>query len=486
MQFITSYTPNPRSIRIWLGILLASRLIWLLLFTIMRDDQLDTARMANGLYLTTRDTPMYYEPIESIIQSGRYTSICRMPGLMPIYLPIRAFASVEMTKQIIIVFQYLLDAFACLLLSIIAARIYGSQKAFTYTAALISVSSFCVLRASFLLSESFCISFIIVSLYCLIVFLDNQQKRYLIGAGIFLCWAIFLRQVCVLIVPIYAVVLFVAAGYNFKKSFIQAFMLFLPLAVALGAWTARNQISHGRPIVFVAPLNECMTQITPSYAAIRSFIVVTGKDFQPWSIGDAAHWYTTQDPDRKLPLPYRADELTDVYTTDSLMALKEDYHHIQTLPYPSAAHDSMQRSIIERTQRYSDAYIKNYPFRYYVGNRIWFLTKLLFPTRIDDLPFPAFKSMNAVQKALKASSLLLLWIVSAMSLLAFIYHALFGEWKTLLWMMIPLSMIIFQGWLGYIEQRFLATSYPFMVVFAAGLIYRLTSRSSKPLSVQQH
>ena len=255
--------------------------------------------------------------------------------------------------------------------------------------------------------------------------------------------------------------------------------------MALGAWTARNQISLGRTIVFIAPLNECMTQITPSYAAIRSFILVSGKDFQPWSIGDAAHWFTTADPDRKLPLPYRADELTEVYNTDSLLALREDYHYIQSLPYPSAAHDSLQRSIIERTQRYSDSYIKNFPLRYHVGNRIRFLTKLLFPKRIDDFPFPAMTSMNAVQKVLKASSLLLLWLVSAGSLLAFFYHALLGQWKMLIWMMIPLSMVIFQSWLGYIEQRFLATSYPFMVVFTAGLLYKLTAREAKSISVQQ-
>lgn len=486
MQLFTPYIPNARSVRLWLSILLATRVIWLLLFTALRDDHLDTTRMAKGLYLTTRDTPMYYEPIESIIQSGYYTSICRMPGLMPVYLPIRIFASVDMTKQIIIVLQYLLDAFACLLLSIVAARIYGSQKAFQYTAILMSVSSFCVLRASFLLSESFCISFIIISVYCLIVFLDNRKTSYLITAGVFLCWAIFMRQICVLLIPIYAAILFVGSGYHLGKSLIKAFILFAPTAIALGAWTLRNQIRVGRPIVLIAPLNECMTQITPSYAAIRSFILVTGKDFQPWSIGDAAHWFTTYDPENKLPLPYRSDELTEVYSSDSLLSLKKDYHTLQATPEQSATYDSLERSIIERTGRYGASYIANYPFNYYIGNRIWFLTKLLFPTRIDDIPFPAMALMTQLQKGIKAWGLLMLWTISILSVLALIYHALLGHWRVLLWMLIPFSMIVMQSWLGYIEQRFLATSYPFMVVFAAGLIYRLTAQSRKKIIVQPH
>lgn len=484
MQLFTAYKPNVRSIRIWLAVLVASRMLWLLLFTVLRDENLDATRMAQGLYLTTRDTPMYYEPIEALIQTGTYTSICRMPGLMPIYIPIRALATVESTKQIIIVLQYLLDAIACLLLSIIAARLYGSQKAFTHTAILITLSSFCVLRASFLLSESFCISFIIISVYSLIVFLESRKSTYLLTAGLFLCWAIFIRQVCVLIIPIYGVILWVGAGYSFKKSIVQALMLFAPLVILLSVWTVRNQVRVGRPIVFVAPLSECMTQITPSYAAIRSFIVVTGKDFQPWSIGDAAHWYTTADPARQLPLPYRSDELTADYNSDSLQALKTDYQRIQSGILEPSTYDSLQRSIIERSERYSRSYVEHYPFRYYVGNRIWFLTKLLFPTRIDDIPFPSMNKMGTLQKAIKAWSLLMLWLVSFLSCIALIYHTLLGHWRMVLWMAIPFSMIVFQSWLGYIEQRFLATSYPFMVIFAAGLISRLTGISQTETSVQ--
>jgi hypothetical protein len=122
--------------------------------------------------------------------------------------------------------------------------------------------------------------------------------------------------------------------------------------------------------------------------------------------------------------------------------------------------------------------------RYYVSDKIGFLIKFLFPAKLDDLPLPALSSMNAIQKIAKGSSLILLWMISALSLFGFLY-ALFN-WKIhwLLWSFIPFSLVAVQSYLGFIEQRFLSVSYPFMVVMSAAVISGLYAIIRRKFSVQ--
>jgi hypothetical protein len=484
MKLVSAYTPSQPTIRNWFLIILAVKLCWLVLFTTLRGSEVEASR-AVGMALIAKDTPMYYESLESLYQNGVYSGLCRMPGLMPFYIPLRVLFSPEISKQGIILFQVLADAIATLLLCLIAARIYDSSRAFKLTALLLCLSTFVSIRSSYLLSDSFGISACIIATYFLVQFADLRNLKNAFWCGVFICWAIFLRQITVLLIPVCTGIMLFAVNFQWRVWFKACIVFMLPIVIAISAWAIRNQITYHRTVFLVAPVEECMTQLTPAYSSIRKFVIVTGKDFQPWSVGDAAHWFVQPDIQRKMTIPYEASEYTSAYNADSLLALKSDYHNILALEQGTASYDSLEQRIISKTARYSAAYKHEHTVRFYVANRFAFLFKFLFPWRIDDLPFPAMNEMNVIQKGIKAWSLVFLWSISALSLLALVFHAFRKDWGILLWAGIPWSLTAALSVLGFIEQRFLATSYPFMVMMVAGLLAIVAERYwKKETSVQ--
>jgi predicted RND superfamily exporter protein len=100
---------------------------------------------------------------------------------------------------------------------------------------------------------------------------------------------------------------------------------------------------------------------------------------------------------------------------------------------------------------------------------------ILFPTRIDDLPFPAFSDMNLFQKTIKAASYVCIPLLSILSLLACIVWFMRKQWSFLLWMCLPFGLIFMHSAIGFVEQRYLASSYPFLLMGVGGFLAQLAA-----------
>ena len=111
--------------------------------------------------------------------------------------------------------------------------------------------------------------------------------------------------------------------------------------------------------------------------------------------------------------------------------------------------------------------------QYHVGNRIVFARNFFFPSRFDDLPFPTQARMNFLHKAIKGWSLISLWLVNGFAIL-FLLNSLFKRrWNELIWALMPFGMLVFLVYSGFIEQRYLATSFPFFLMIIGGNLSRL-------------
>jgi hypothetical protein len=105
---------------------------------------------------------------------------------------------------------------------------------------------------------------------------------------------------------------------------------------------------------------------------------------------------------------------------------------------------------------------------------------ILFPHRIDDLPFPTFSEMNLIQKAIKVFSWLAIPAMSILSCLAICLWIFQRRWHLLLWMCLPMGLVFVHSYMGFVEQRYLASSYPFFMVLLAGLLAGIfASKKSK-------
>jgi hypothetical protein len=88
----------------------------------------------------------------------------------------------------------------------------------------------------------------------------------------------------------------------------------------------------------------------------------------------------------------------------------------------------------------------------------------MFPTRLDNLPFPKVSDMKLYQKLTKAGYLVLLNLVSLLGLIGiFVSFS-----RKNLYVIIPLSIVfIVACLLGFVEQRYLLPAYPFFCIYSA-------------------
>jgi hypothetical protein len=355
------------------------------------------------------------------------------------------------------------------------------MRAMHLTYLLACLSTFTAVRNNFLLSDSLCISITILSLFSFSSFAIVRSYRHILLAGVGLCLAMLLRPAMLVVVPGVAFFIIVVNGLSFR-SLRYASVLVLPTLLALSAWTLRNKLTYGRTVVLLAPLGECQPQITPDFAAIRDWILASGGDYQPWAVGGESHWFF--DSPAELPMPFQADDFTLGCDTAMLVSLKKDYHLLHSAALPDNDSLALEHSIVERGQLIRESYITAHPFRYHVMNKIKFARMILFPTRIDDLPFTAFQQMNIAQKIIKVCSLVALPVLSALSLCALVFWLIRRKWAYVLWMCLPLGLVLVHSYIGFVEQRYLATSYPFFLMLSAGFVAAISERSKT--SSQKH
>jgi hypothetical protein len=456
----------------WLLIIFMIKAAWFSFFIVFRDKNWFSEFVVKGIAIRGGDSVTYYYPIEKYINEGEYRGMCRMPGLMPVYLPLRWMMSEDSALVVMVFIQLAMDILTTLLLAIIAARVFGSAQHFKWTALLAAISTFVSIRSNYLLSDSLCISSFIISIYFLTNYCIKAKWKWLLLSGLFLAWCLFLRPVMLIAIPFTALVLL----YHHRRFFTalkSGIILLLPVGLLLSIWTMRNMSVFGRAVIFVAPIEECMGQITPEFNAIRGLIITMGEDFQPWSKGSAAEWFIQKKSKHLEESPFSEKDFTTAYNLDSLNQLRMDY-----VLFTQEKNDSV-RSVIgldiqTRANHFTQTYKQEHAVRYWLINRLGFIRIFMFPSRIDDLPLPAVSEMNILQKLAKAGSYVLLLFVSACSILSLLWFTWKRNWLAVLWALLPFSFIIILGYLGFIEQRYLATAYPFMVMITCGFLISLT------------
>jgi hypothetical protein len=418
-----------------------------------------------GIAVKTGDTFGYIDPAEDFVQGKGYTSFCRMPGFLPIYAPFSFVLGQTGAFVGVVVFQFFTSVLSILLLAAIAARWIRAEWTFGAVVLLYSISSFVSIWDHYLMSDSFSTSFMIFSLYLLIRFVDSGRWMLLVWSGLFLAWTIFFRQVSLVLVPVYAMLIWFYWTEKLVKRTSALVMFSLPLVLSLGAWTYYNYKKSDRFIPLIASVGECYSTYTPQLLAIDKLIIDWGEDYLRWSQGSLAHWYLWEPwENRDIVLPERL--FTSQCNSDSLHALRANY--VVFLRDSSAqVREEAGAKVLASVKRFSDAYREEKKLDFYVVNRFRQLRMFLFPTRLDNMPGPAFAQMNALQKGVKLGYYALFVLINLFGVFATVF-AFFKQGKNaLFWLALPWSFIVpLAVLLGYTEQRYFVPVYPFMLVLA--------------------
>ncbi|MFM9986879.1 MAG: glycosyltransferase family 39 protein [Flavobacteriales bacterium] len=420
------------------------------------------------------DTKTYYNPAEDFVQGNGYTSICRMPGILPIYAPFSYFFGQPTAKVSMIVIQFFCSVISVVLLGWIASVLFRNKKAMSLTILLYGVSTFVSIWDHFLMSDSLSISFLIFSIFFLIRYLQAGRLITVLWSGLFITWSVFLRQIDVVVIPVAGIILIVYQWKHFGRIFKSAFVFALPFVFFIGTWTYYNYQKTSRIIPLIAPFDECFKITSEQLNAIGDLVRAWGENSVHWTEGGSAQWLLTNDYKGSTP-PVSPDVFTSRYNLDSLIQLKTDFGRFQKMEIPSQK-DSLGMSLLERATAHKRSYVEENSFDYYFLNRIQLIRRFVFPGYIDNVPGPPYQQMNVLHKGVKGASLLMLMIVSLLGILGTVTVLLKRDLQLILWLGIPWSILfVLACILGYIEQRYLAPVYPFFLIF--GVYFLLSVQS---------
>jgi hypothetical protein len=295
-----------------------------------------------------------------------------MPGLGILFLLFRFFFERNTVLDILLVLQWLVSSVAVYYLSLTLARIAKKENVFYFIFFLIILTHYVFLWDVVLLTESFCISFFVFSLYFLKRFLDENKNKLLFWSGFFLCWCVFLRPVFLLFYGILAIFLFLyftRNKTNFKKMLISG-LLFLAMFLILDpVWIIRNYRDKNK-FIFLNDISS-YSQLNPvdPLPAVYLFLEAWGGDLE-----NERHWFQM---DKDLDYRYRDTTLPNyIYTSqfnkDSLIKVRD-----QILVYKSYRRDSIVGLINTKLQKYKYSIRDEKPFLYYLGAGFINLKKMM-------------------------------------------------------------------------------------------------------------
>jgi hypothetical protein len=428
----------------------------------------------DGIFNASGDTSVYYGAVESFSNGKGYDTYCRMPGLLPIYYPIRLFFDVSFTKQIIIILQFLASSVSVYVLAKTAKLIFNSHRIFLITFFLYAFSSFVSIWDHVGYADSFGTSFLIYSIYLLVLYKIKPDWKLVLFSGCFMIWSVFFRPVHGVIIP-FAVFIFLLKRGDLVGFFKMSFLFAVPIVLFLGIWTYSNYSKHKKVIVLQGDLSDCFSGLTQDLLSIRDLIVAWGGDSQPWAKNSEGEWFFGTNKDKQAE-PSGKGIYTSAYNLDSLITLRNAYSIVHNDSTPQYIKDSIRPGIVSACERYIASYKKEHFFNYYFLNKLKLLKKFLIPNRLDDLPLPSSDKMNFIQKAVKGGYFLLLIFINVFGLIG----SLTILKRKIYFPLVPFVLLftLCIG-MGLIEQRYLVPVYGFFVITTSYLLDNIIGRIRK-------
>jgi hypothetical protein len=212
-------------------------------------------------------------------------------------------------------------------------------------------------------------------------------------------------------------------------------------------------------------------QLTPEFYSVRKLLLTMGQDIQPWKPGSAAHWFFTENADYDCPISDK--HFTASLSRDSILNLREDYW---TFINTGSDSEEISNRLIRTSSQFEQTYISENAWNFYLLNRLGFFFQFIFPSTIDDLPVPSLIEASIPSKATKVSGYFLLLAIHAVFLLSLIYFLVKRNSLVLIWSLFGLTPILFLSYMGWIEQRYLATSHYFIILMCSGFMAEIAGK----------
>lgn len=456
----------------WIGLSLVIRLALFIYFN--HEFHLNwRPDMLHGIVVHHNDTDGYFTPLESAVQGTGYDSPCRMPGLLPIYYPLRWFLEPNAAQVAIVIFQLMFGAVASFLLAKTAFNFSASTRVFRSVFFIYACSSFVSIWDHAAISDSLSVNLLVTSFFFLSEFHLKKKTSALLWTGLFLAWSIFFRPAHLLVFPAYAILVFASYGINWiglKKTIVASFLFTIPFLFFDALWINHNFNRFDRFVWLQDDDQLCFGSLAPYHIAVRDMIIQRGGDFKEWSVNTELAWI--MDGDSTSSYTFQEHYFTSSFPLDSFVVLKENYTVAANRQLDMKSRLDAQQRVIALAEKMKLEYKSEAIFRYYVVNRSKQIGRFIFSGNVDNLPFPAKKNMTVMEFGVKAFYTLLLHLIVLLFIMASILFIIKKNWIALSITAFPwIVILLLGGVLGYAEQRYLTPAYPFMVCATSILLF---------------
>ena len=317
------------------------------------------------------DSSSYIDPIENLLAEGVYEDDYRMPGYGWVYFLLRLIFSQGNALSALVLLQLLLSVISVYVLALLAHHVFKHICYFYLTFFLYLISSYVSLYDYVLLTESFCTSSIIFSVYFLIT--GYNEKGKLLISGSFLTWAIFLRPIVFPILLIFVVYVFITnrkdnPGLTYKWS--RSFVFMIPFLIFDGMWLIRNYCKYE----VIAPLTRSIyySKIEQSFEApLFHFMNAFGGSIVHWEPGAEITFFVPLSTSikKKIEVILPSYIYTSKFNYDSLLIVKREIRELRNDSIPEKEKKALTQKVKLQLDSYTASIRQEKPFLYYVSSR---------------------------------------------------------------------------------------------------------------------
>jgi len=437
------------------------------------------------LSIETGDTKGYLDPVENLMTQGVYAPDYRMPGVAAPYWIFRQFLDVGMSRDAMVILQWLLSGLNVYVLALIALRLTGSQTTALIVYAAYLSSAYSSWFDSSIASDSLAVSCLILHAFLFQRGWDRKCTFTMLGSGVFLAWFIFLRPIGAALVPLLVLLLF--AIERRSKPWKWMFALLFPFLLVDTVWALRNHRVNGT----LKPLTNQGWFPSDFAVEVRAhvmhFVQGYGGNYIWWAPGSDIRWYgvwkggADLDDEGRSAQPPPAYAFVDGYDIDSLAALSERIRRLERGGMELADSLAERDAINERFDHYAQLFKEKAPFRYHVSSRLLMFKHLVWQHGTESLIIKPFAQLPIGAKLFKV-----LQIGFYMFTFTFgTFGCMISLWNwrrstSLLQVWVPVIVlylvVVFPIGLRMCEWRYMAHPFPFALLMGIIFVHQVWSR----------
>lgn len=414
------------------------------------------------------DTASYFDSIEHLLLDGHYTYSLtqlsayagRMPGYGVVYGFFRLWLPQNAACDGVVLLQM---AFAIVSFYYLGELAYllSRRRAVAYATVLIyAISPYGAQADLYLLTESFAASALLISSYYFLRGINSTNYRYLVIAGAWLTWVVFLRPYMAPLLGVWPAIYLYHKVRKVKRvnhrMWVGSLLFLMPFVLVDGAWTARNWLVCGQFVPLQIPYAG--VEISPVYLESRRFAGALGEDPVEWNTASIMAWLTLpKPPAQAAPKQW---QLTHNGTYDSLVWLRQRIQAAKTETLPAFEQQNTKQAVAA-LRRFHDAVVHERPFLYYVVAPLRLTYHLVLTGGGTSIFAWPFAELALWQRGIRLFFTFSHWLLIGASLFSYL------SWPRGLpigWALVRLSpiylIVLFVVGLRYVEPRYFLVVYP--------------------------